>query len=338
MHERKLLTRRSCGWRIGKTHARTNANYIRIYWQPFFGSKLLGEITREDLKAFLLFLQKQDKSNSTKNQAWIAGAQAIRYAYQNELIERDITAGLSGFYGKGKEREILTPELAAALFSVEWSDERAYLANILAMCTGLRAGEIRALRKKDIGQSCLYINHSWNTLEGLKAPKNGEARTVQLPFPVITAKLLELAESNPFSDGLDAFVFYATIPNRPIEEHIFRNGLHDALEKIGMGKDEAKKYCFHAWRHFYAAYMKDRITTKLLQNQTGHKTIAMLEHYANHKINGDDERIQQAQIGVFGAIVENAHTATFDKKKLYNNVQVAHMDKAGMYEHSRQDR
>lgn len=323
---------------IGRTYAKNNKNYIRKYWQPFFAGKLLGNTTREELKAFLLALQKLDLSNSTKNQTWLAGAHAIRYAYQNELMERDITAGLTGFYGRAKVREILTPELVAALFSVEWNDERAYLANLLAMCTGLRSGEIRALRKKDIGQHCLYVNHSWNALEGLKTPKNGETRIVQLPFPAITEKLLELAGSNPFSSGMDAFIFYATIPNKPIEEHIFRNGLHDALEKIGMSKEDSKKYCFHAWRHFYAAYMKDRINAKLLQSQTGHKTLAMLEHYSNHKINGDDEQIIQAQIGVFGDIVKNAHTVIFDKKKLYNNVQVAYMSKAGMYEHSRQDR
>ena len=323
---------------IGRTHVKASAGHIKKYWKSYFGDeKLLGEITRDDLKKFLLDLQKKPLGNSSKNQIWIAGAQAIRYAFQNEIIEKDVTAGLSGFYGGGGKREILTPEMAAALFSVEWNDKRAYLANLLAMCTGLRAGEIRALRKKDLGKNCLYIKHSWNDTEGLKSTKNGEERTVQLPFPQLSEKLLELAESNPFDSTLDAFVFYATIPEKPIEANVFRIGLHNALEKIGLPKESAKRYCFHAWRHFYASYMRDKVGDKLLQSQTGHKTLAMLEHYSEHKIVGDDEKIQQAQIGLFGDIVNNARIS-FDEKRLYNNVKVAYMDKSELYEHTRQNR
>ena len=137
------------GRQIGKSHARENYNRIKNDWIPFFKDKLLGEITRQDLKDFSAKIQKLNLADSTKNKIWLAGVQAIRYAYNNELLERDITAGITGFHGKTKEREILTPEMA--IFSVEWENEKSRLANILAMCTGLRAGEIRALRKCDLG-------------------------------------------------------------------------------------------------------------------------------------------------------------------------------------------
>ena len=113
--------------------------------------------------------------------------------------------------------------------------------------------------------------------------------------------------------------------------------LRDALEKTGLPKESAKKYCFHAWRHFFASYMRDKVSEKLLQSQTGHKTLAMLEHYSNHKITGDEERIRQAQIGLFGGIV-SASTITLDEKRLYQNVRVEHMDKSGLYEHGRAER
>ena len=325
------------GKTIGKTHIKENYNRIKNDWLPFFKDKLLGEITKQDLKDFSAAIQKMKIANSTKNKIWLAGAQAIRFAYNNELIERDITAGITGFHGKSKEREILTPEMVEAVFSVSWKDEKARLANMLAMVTGLRAGEIRALQKKDLGANCLYINHSWNDLEGLKSTKNGESRIVQLPFPQIIKSLLELAESNPYDSTMNAFVFYATIPGKPLEAHIFIDGLRDALKQIGMKSDETKNYCFHAWRHFYAAYMADHISAKLLQSQTGHKTRVMLDHYSNHRIAGDEERIQAAQIGLFGGIVNNVQI-TFDEKKLYQNVKTDFMDKSGLYEHSRQFR
>lgn len=326
------------GKSIGKMHVLKNYYHVKKYWIPYFNDVPLGALTRQNLKDFVTYLQNLDVSGSTKNQAWLAGAQAIRYAYNNEIIDRDITAGIPGFAENPKARAILTPEMAQALFSVKWGDDRAYLANLLAMCTGLRSGEIRALRKQDLGQNCLYINHSWNYADGLKSTKNGESRIVQLPFPQIIQKLLELADTNPFTDGMDGYIFYATVPGRPIEGKIFRNGLHEALQKIGLPEEEAKKYCFHAWRHYYASYMKDRLSEKLLQSQTGHKTIEMLEHYADHKIIGDDEKIQKAAVDVFGGIVSSAHLESFDRKKLCYNVRLDYMDKSGMYEHSRQDR
>ena len=53
------------------------------------------------------------------------------------------------------------------------------------------------------------------------------------------------------------------------------------------------------------SYMRDRITEKLLQQQTGHKTLVMLNHYSGHKIAGDRERIRQAQIETFGGLLPN---------------------------------
>ena len=49
--------------------------------------------------------------------------------------------------------------------------------------------------------------------------------------------------------------------------------------------------------------MRERVTEKLLQAQTGHKTIAMLDLYSGHRIAGDRERIRQAQIELFGGLL-----------------------------------
>lgn len=325
------------GKRIGKSYCRTSLHYINSVWVPFFYGKLLGDITRNDLKAFLSYVQKLDLSISAKNQIWLSGSQALRWAYNNEMLDRDITAGLSGFSGKKTQRQILTPELVQALFAIEWNDPRYKLANLLAMCTGLRSGEIRALRKCDLGKSCLYIRHSWNSIDGLKSTKNGEERIVRFPFPELSEKLLELADANPFDKSMEAFVFFATIPGKPIDSKCFIASLRSALEKIGIRHDESKNICFHAWRHFYASYMREKVSEKLLQSQTGHKTMAMLEHYSDHKITGDDEKIQNAQIELFGNIVDNS-SIELTSQRLYQNIKINEMNKDGLYEHSRQDR
>jgi integrase len=67
--------------------------------------------------------------------------------------------------------------------------------------------------------------------------------------------------------------------------------LEDALEKTGMSKETASVYVFHGWRHFFTAYMRDKLNEKLLQSQTGHRTISMLDHYSGRSIAGDREKV-----------------------------------------------
>jgi Mg/Co/Ni transporter MgtE len=49
--------------------------------------------------------------------------------------------------------------------------------------------------------------------------------------------------------------------------------------------------------------MREQVNTKLLQSQTGHKTLEMLDHYAGHEIAGDVEKIQTAQRETFGRLL-----------------------------------
>jgi len=42
---------------------------------------------------------------------------------------------------------------------------------------------------------------------------------------------------------------------------------------------------------------------KLLQSQTGHKSIFMVEHYSDHMLSGDRERIRQAGLEAFGDLI-----------------------------------
>jgi hypothetical protein len=48
--------------------------------------------------------------------------------------------------------------------------------NLLSATTGMRQGEVLAVRGGDTGEDVLRVAHSWSPADGLKSPKNGEAR------------------------------------------------------------------------------------------------------------------------------------------------------------------
>ena len=324
--------------RMGKRHVSKMYGAIKNHWQEIVKDKDLCEITKQDIKKLIEHLSALTISYKSKNDIIRAGTTAIRWAFNNELLDKDPTQGIIFFSGTTAPREILTPEIVQALFSVDWNDPRAKLANMLAMCTGLRAGEIQALQLKSLGENCLYIKHSWNFQDGLKCPKNGETRTVYLPFPFIIDALKSLGECNPYGQGLDGFIFWGAIPTKPMENKRWLEELHRALQSIGMEAGTAKKYCFHAWRHYFTAYMKNTVDDRILQRQTGHKTHEMLEHYASHTLSGDQIRLQQAQVQAFGNLLPQSTGFSFDASAQYKYVQIGGMDKSGMYAHSRQDR
>jgi integrase len=246
-------------------------------------------------------------SAARKNVIIKAGTKALRWAFGKGKIETDPTRGIMLFAGNPAERQILTPTAAAAVFRAEWKDERAKLANEIAAVTGMRAGEIQALRFQDLGPDCLYVLHSWNRIDGLKETKNNECRTVELSFPDLLHELIELAKKNPWGVSAESFVFWTECkPEIPMASRAFTDGLREALQKTGFTKEAAAGYVFHGWRHFYTAYMREKVTEKLLQKQTGHKTLAMLDHYSAHLLTGDRERIRQAQRETFGALILGA--------------------------------
>jgi hypothetical protein len=176
---------------IHRRYCREQSGAVKKYWVPFFSGKLLGEITRQDVEAFIEYFETLPqktgkpipKSAKWKNTIIQAGTVPLAWAFNKEMIDRDVTGGITWFSGKAAERQILIPELAQVVFQVPWTDKRAKLANMLAMVTGMRAGEIQGLRVQDLGKECLYVRHSWNRQDGLKTTKTNESRVVEVPFP-----------------------------------------------------------------------------------------------------------------------------------------------------------
>ena len=290
------------GQTVHKKHLMTSTTFITNHWLEILQNKKLGELTRKDIQLQFDRLDGMQLCGNTKNHVLRAVLTPLKWAYNNELIPRDITRGWIMYKTVYKQRAILTMEMARSVFRVEWDNEYSRLASMLAMCTGMRCGEILALTKDDLGENCIYVRHSYNTKDGLKCTKNTEERTVYVAFPFLMEKLYELADSNPYENGA-GFIFWGYLPDKPIDSKLFLTYFRKALVRAGMKQEEANKMTFHAWRHFYTTYMAERVNQKALQSQTGHKTIEMLEHYAAHQTAEDVKRITAAQTEVFGAVL-----------------------------------
>ncbi|MDR1445579.1 MAG: integrase, partial [Treponema sp.] len=200
------------GHSIGRNYCGINGRHILNYWVSTFKGRTLASITRNELKSFSLSLPV-DKSASYKNSILNAGLIPLGWAYEEGMIPADIAKDFERYSGKAGRREVLTVEDAGALFSKPWADGAAMAGNLLAATTGMRQGEVLAIRGGDIGEGVLNVAHSWSAADGLKSPKNGEARRVPL-LPEVREALLSQLATNPHTDIPEAerFVFWGLAP------------------------------------------------------------------------------------------------------------------------------
>jgi len=136
-----------------------------MYWEPFFKGRLLGEITAKDLDAFIDHIGEKPFSASWKNLLVYTGTIPLGWAFTKGLVDTNLSSGHMKFSSTPPKRHILTPAQAAAIFKAPWPTKREMLGNLLASVTGMRLGEIRALRMRDIGLDCINVCASWNPVD-----------------------------------------------------------------------------------------------------------------------------------------------------------------------------
>ncbi|HQL05718.1 MAG TPA: tyrosine-type recombinase/integrase [Treponemataceae bacterium] len=293
------------GQRIGQRHCYEMVNRVK-YWVAFFSKDFtLRDLTTLKIQEFEKSLRGKNISTLTMNNIIKCGSIAFKWAVRQKLLDENPFEGITAYSINSKERGILTNEEAGKLFRIGmWSDERAMVANKLAMTTGLRMGEILALRKNDIGEDRLFIRHSWSPLDGLKSTKTGIEREVPLLTEIRTL-LFTLLLQNPHRAEGESFIFWGNLPTKPVVQNVITEGLKAALESIDIGdkEREERNIVFHSWRHFYATVISNNVGERKAQIALGHLTPAMTKHYAAHKREEDLQQVADASAQIFSSLL-----------------------------------
>lgn len=279
---------------IGRMHCYTMTASFTLHAVPYLPPNAdITEITGRDLQHVLNKLVDETKlANSSIQKVMMSMTVPLRYAYKADLIHIDPTKNLDPIDQRGKEKGILTPSEFKALIS--WmqlnSPQHVLLATILAAGTGMRMGEIRALRVDDITKvneldAIIRVDESYTDLDKFKPPKSKRSRLAPCPKRIADA-LLELAALNPNGGDL---VFWAVKyggPNTPIAPSYIHDNLYKALKvALKMDNEERKRrnITFHSLRHYFItrAGSMSGINRDTLRLTVGHESVAMTEHYTH---------------------------------------------------------
>lgn len=225
-------------------------------------------------------------------------------ALKDELITRNPVDPKLTRSKAGRVRRDLTPEEVVIIHDA--IDERFKLAIILAAYGGLRGGEWRALRRKDITltydedgtalTAAVRVERQAQYLNGqgwqVGAPKSAEGiRTVRLPdqdAPAVAAHLGERVGEFP-----DSLIFEPDGSSEFVHDRQFRNAWDVAKAVAGLGDDVTP----HSMRHHAGTqYAATGATLADIKARLGHSTTAAAMVY-QHATNRETELVNKMARG-----------------------------------------
>jgi integrase len=218
----------------------------------------------------------------------------FNHARSHGWLETDPTATIerqqlrySGDYDFYSREEIEALVRAAA------SEQDAAIFLTAAM-TGLRRGELAALRWRDVdfaGQAIrVRANYSFGELV---TPKSGKVRTVPM-VPDVAQALARLGQREWFTGDEDA-VFAGTVGGH-LDASALRRRYAAAARRAGL-----RPLPFHSLRHYFGSMAVNRATLVQVQAWMGHAHIQTTARYLHAKSQADDAALLAGAFSAGGA-------------------------------------
>jgi integrase len=151
-----------------------------------------------------------------------------------------------------------------------------------AVATGLRFGELAALRWTDVDllNRELHVRRTHVDGIGEQSPKSGEARTIDLTPPA--AAVLEKWYTLTGDDGL---VFEREEGGYLTSDHVRRSVLYPALVRAGVARvgESGRKRDLHSFRHTFARIaLEGGAEITWVKEQLGHSSITLTVDLYGH--------------------------------------------------------
>jgi len=180
--------------------------------------------------------------------------------------------------------EAFSPEDVHALVRAA-SSERDAALYLTAAFTGLRLGELLALRWGDVdfAGEAIRVRRSYNVHGGLGTPKSGKVRSVPM-VPDVAQALARLGERQWYT-GDDDLLFGGDVGGF-LDASALRDRYRAALARAGL-----RSLRFHDLRHTFGTLAVRRAEIPAVQAWMGHSHVGTTMRYIHHRDRGDEARL-----------------------------------------------
>jgi integrase len=272
------------------TYSRTNNKASTVYakeWMlrshlvPFFGAKRLDAIGPADVESYKALKLEEGHNRKSINNHLTALRKLLNLAVEWGAISK--APRVSGFRLHAdaiSEDMFLAFDETERFLRAAAPEWRTFL--VVALKTGLRVGELLALKWEDLdlvaGQ--LIVRRTlWNGEEG--PPKGGRHRMVPLSSEAVATLKAHRHLKGPY-------VFCDKTGER-LTHSMVKDVVPTTCRKVGL----AKRLTTHGLRHSFASHLVMRgVSLKAVQELLGHATIEMTMRYAHLSPNVKREAVQ----------------------------------------------
>lgn len=292
----------------------TIRNHTERYYkniQPVLGSKMLKDVDEKNARrVFSKMLEKRKADSdipyyksSTIKQAYITLGSMLKYACENNLIEK-VPLNRINLSETKKEARFLTKE-EQRLFLEEAKETKLYEPCLFILLTGIRIGELIGLRLSDlyldsedpsirIRRTMEYRAKTKKWLCGTPKSISSERTVYLTPQAVqLLEKVLDnrkVTERTP--DEFKDLVFLMD-NGQPRKNSSYDTYLYKICDKIGI-----PHFSVHKLRHTYATNaIGNGASPKFVSRQLGHKsintTLDIYRHFAGEESRKQIERMSK---------------------------------------------
>ncbi len=271
--------RNRSGERYKPSVIRDYERQLRLYIEPELGAKKLADLSRVEVQDFADRILATGLDPSTVKNCLMPLRVIYRRAFARSEVAINPTSGLELPAARGSRQRIADPPEATALIEALRPQERALWA--LALYSGLRRGELWALRWEDVDfeAGVIHVRRSWDVHAGEIEPKSG-AGIRRVPIAsVLRSFLLEQKLPN---GGRPEHRVLADANNRLCDSTTLtmkakRRWKHAGVQPIGL----------HECRHTFASLMiAAGVNAKALSTYIGHASIAITMDRYGHLMPG----------------------------------------------------
>jgi integrase len=197
---------------------------------------------------------------------------SLRHAFAKEYITSfDLNVKYPSNTSNSKPKSISTDELKKIIQYVQTSDDSRDVGILIALFTGMRIGEICALKYTDISYENSTISVS-RTLQRIYTKKiktkiieSGPKTTSSYRSIPLSTELIKLLTH---TNGKNSEAYVLSNSTKPVEPRILRKRFVKALEILDI-----QHYNFHVLRHTFA--------TKCVEAQIDPKTLSVILGHSN---------------------------------------------------------
>lgn len=277
------LTQQAINEKSKSLKLRTIKSYISIRENqiiPFFGERLITEITAKDINNYHNFLVDRKVSKAMVITARVILSRAFESAVINGIMYSNPVKLVSApkrkvLSNKKKQKPLSLDEIEKVL-----SEARGSVRNFLGISifTGMRSGELLALTWDDVDFDSETITIDKTLSAGMieDSPKTRSSeRDIEMAD---RAKEYFLAQRR--ETGLqNTYLFLNGKGEHHSNHNVFYNGFHDILDSLGLERRSP-----HNTRHTFASIMlNNEIDIMWVSHMLGHESVAItLSMYAHY--------------------------------------------------------